>query len=126
MRVTLLLVFGALAVLYAFDPATTAYFPSCPFFHLTGWYCPGCGTLRAVHALLHGHVGRALHDNPFTLAAGSGMAAAAAIDRMRESGTPGALARLTSPPALAILAAAAVAFGVARNVPIQPFLWMTP
>lgn len=39
-------------VYYAFDPATTP-FPRCPFLTLTGWQCPGCGSQRAIHSLLH-------------------------------------------------------------------------
>src|SRR5258708_25879013 len=43
-----------LALLAVFDPASTWWLPSCPFHALTGWLCPLCGSLRAVHALLHG------------------------------------------------------------------------
>ena len=32
---------------------------------LTGWDCPACGGQRALHSLLHGRVGEALHFNPF-------------------------------------------------------------
>lgn len=39
-------------VYYTFDPATTP-FPRCPFLMLTGWECPGCGSQRAIHSLLH-------------------------------------------------------------------------
>ena len=28
--------------------------PQCPFYSLTGFYCPGCGSQRAFSALLHG------------------------------------------------------------------------
>lgn len=36
----------------------------CPFHAVTGLYCPGCGGTRSMIALLHGHLGEALHDNP--------------------------------------------------------------
>ena len=39
-----------------FDPATSGMFPPCPVHYLTGWYCPGCGSLRAIHQLLHGNL----------------------------------------------------------------------
>lgn len=30
----------------------------CVLHNLTGYYCPGCGGTRAIHALLHGHIVR--------------------------------------------------------------------
>ncbi|MDR2764223.1 MAG: DUF2752 domain-containing protein [Tannerella sp.] len=42
------------SVLYfRFNPADSPLFPKCPFLMLTGLKCPGCGSQRAVHALLH-------------------------------------------------------------------------
>lgn len=38
-----------------FDPTEVAA-PQCTFRLLTGLDCPGCGTQRAIHALLHGRV----------------------------------------------------------------------
>ena len=59
---------GALtAALAAFDPATTWWFPSCPFHALTGWLCPLCGSLRAVHALCVGAPLTAFTFNPLTI-----------------------------------------------------------
>jgi hypothetical protein len=46
------------------DPNQAGHYPPCPFLFLTGLYCPGCGGLRAVHALAHGDVGAALGLNP--------------------------------------------------------------
>jgi hypothetical protein len=45
---------GGAAILYRFDPATAHFFPRCLFHELTGLQCPGCGTTRALHHLLHG------------------------------------------------------------------------
>jgi hypothetical protein len=59
-----------LAVLYVYDPSTTAWFPSCPFRALTGLLCPLCGSLRAAHALLHGHPVDAFVFNPFVFVSG--------------------------------------------------------
>lgn len=42
----------AAVIYYVYDPATTP-FPRCPFLVLTGWECPGCGSQRAIHSLLH-------------------------------------------------------------------------
>ena len=59
---------AAAALVAAFDPATTGWFPSCPLHALTGWLCPFCGSLRAVHALLRGAPLAALAFNPLTVA----------------------------------------------------------
>lgn len=36
---------------------------SCPIHALTGFYCPGCGSTRAVRAVLAGDLPRAFHNN---------------------------------------------------------------
>lgn len=51
--------------LYTFFDARSpgSFFPQCPFHALTGLFCPGCGSQRALSALLHGNFIDALHDN---------------------------------------------------------------
>lgn len=41
--------------------------PPCSFHSVTGFYCPGCGGTRAVHALLHGRILESLRYHPFVL-----------------------------------------------------------
>jgi len=60
---------GASAFLYAVDPARHAVYPQCLLYNATGYYCAGCGATRAIHALLHGRVIEALHDNALFVAA---------------------------------------------------------
>ncbi|GAA2148201.1 hypothetical protein GCM10009760_39890 [Kitasatospora kazusensis] len=52
----------------AVDPNTPGHYPACPVLRATGWWCPGCGGLRAVHALAHGDLTTAGHDNLLVLA----------------------------------------------------------
>jgi hypothetical protein len=57
-------VFGGLAVaLVVRDPHVPYSWGVCPFFWWTGLYCPGCGSLRAFHDFLTGHLQRAAHEN---------------------------------------------------------------
>ncbi|MET8159436.1 DUF2752 domain-containing protein [Sphaerisporangium sp. NPDC005289] len=50
------------------DPNQAGHYPTCPFLFITGLYCPGCGTLRTIHALAHGDVVAALGLNPLAVA----------------------------------------------------------
>jgi hypothetical protein len=64
----LLLTAGAV-YLFLFEPGRTGFFPLCPFRLLTGLQCPGCGTTRALHELVHGHFLAAFMLNPLLLIA---------------------------------------------------------
>ena len=57
------LVCAGLAVVFFRDPGRAGSYPSCPSLALTGLYCPGCGTLRALHLLLHGDFAGAVGMN---------------------------------------------------------------
>ena len=50
-------------VYYRVSPSSSIFFPKCPFLLLTGMKCPGCGSQRAVHALLHADVISAFAHN---------------------------------------------------------------
>lgn len=67
-RLSLWIGLGAAVVcgtlLYFCNPSQFTFYPQCQFRALTGWDCPGCGGLRAIHQLLHGHVTQALRLNP--------------------------------------------------------------
>ncbi|MDR2058231.1 MAG: DUF2752 domain-containing protein [Dysgonamonadaceae bacterium] len=53
-RSIFVLVAVALVVIYyIFNPQNNSFFPQCPVFYLTGLKCPGCGSQRAIHHLLH-------------------------------------------------------------------------
>lgn len=54
-----------LATLYTSlqDPEAGGVFPGCPLREATGWDCPGCGGLRATHALTSGDIAGALDHN---------------------------------------------------------------
>lgn len=59
----IILTVAAIVVLYCFDPMQASFYPRCPSKLLTGCDCPGCGTLRALHALSHGDISAAWHFN---------------------------------------------------------------
>jgi hypothetical protein len=53
-----------LALVYFFFDPSVFPMPRCPFFSLTGYLCPGCGSQRAVHSLLHLDFLQAFRFNP--------------------------------------------------------------
>ncbi|MGW6504957.1 DUF2752 domain-containing protein [Nonomuraea angiospora] len=63
---------GATGLVFAFvglvDPNQPGHYPTCPFLWMTGLYCPGCGTLRTIHALAHLDPATALGMNPLAVA----------------------------------------------------------
>src|SRR6266446_10007644 len=61
--VTLSAILGSAVILFLFNPAQSGFYPVCLFHQSTGLLCPGCGSLRALHQLLHGHLVAAVHLN---------------------------------------------------------------
>ncbi|QNI37220.1 DUF2752 domain-containing protein [Edaphobacter albus] len=54
-------------LLLRFPPEQYAFlYPQCPIHHYLGILCPGCGTTRAIAALLRGHLLEALRFNALT------------------------------------------------------------
>jgi hypothetical protein len=109
----------AVVVLFVFDPSTAGFFPVCTLHEMTGLECPGCGGLRAVHQLSHGHFAAAWRLNPLLMA----LLPVALWLGLRETVRavagwewPGVVTR----PFFAwLLAGAVILFGILRNVPFH-------
>lgn len=115
---------GAMGVLYASDPATSHQFPPCPFHYCTGFYCPGCGTLRALHSLLHGNLPAAWSLNPL-LVISIPFIALLLLERSQWT-LPAPLRIFVSARAKRMIPVAVLAFFVLRNIPCQPFVLLAP
>lgn len=51
--ILLFAIVGVAVLFYVLDPGKHELFPKCGFHSLTGAYCPGCGSQRALHSLMH-------------------------------------------------------------------------
>jgi hypothetical protein len=110
------LAFGAIAYVGIADPhRRDALFPPCPFKLLTGLNCPACGGLRMTHDLLHGNLAAAVVDNIFLLA---GIPALIGWILWRRHTGQRPVTRAT----YVIVAAAAIAWTVVRNLPGFPLV----
>jgi hypothetical protein len=120
------LVAAAMVMLEVFDPATSGVFPPCPLRYLTGWYCPGCGSLRAMHQLLHGNVSAAWALNPLTVLLLPFLTygiASYALFEIRGKHLP----RLFLPAVwIRGFCALTILYGIARNIPVHPFDLLAP
>lgn len=56
-------------LLWRFPPSRYPFYPRCPIYTAFHLQCPGCGTTRALAALLRGHVAEALRWNALTVCA---------------------------------------------------------
>jgi Protein of unknown function (DUF2752) len=126
--VLLPLAVGAAALLGAgyvasVDPNVAGHYPTCPFLALTGWYCPGCGGLRAVHALAHGDLTTALARNPLAVVVLGYVVVTWVL--WLERTIAGRPPRWLAPPwVLYGVLGAILAFWVLRNVP--GWTWLSP
>jgi hypothetical protein len=108
------------AVLFLFDPATHGFYPNCILHQTTGLLCPGCGSLRALYHLLHGHLATAFRFNPMLITALAGGLLWWPVTWIRRKCMAEEKARL-SPRYLWALLALAILFSVWRNLPGLPF-----
>ena len=112
---------AACAILLFADPyAAGSILPACPFHALTRLYCPGCGTTRALHALLHGRLGLALDMNPLAVLAVPLIPAILARPRFPDQ------AWLVKLADARLWLCVILGFSVLRNLPWAPFAWLAP
>jgi hypothetical protein len=113
------------ATLAVVDPNEPGVYGVCPFRWATGLDCPGCGSLRAVHALVGGDLARA-GDHHLLLVLALPLVAAAWVGwlvrswRRHPASDAGSSRRSGAVRWPVVLAVVAVAFGVLRNLPWEP------
>lgn len=113
-------------VLYLVTPGKAWWMPPCLFHRLTGLYCPGCGTGRGIHELLHGNVLGAWRMNPLAVLAIPLLAYLIIGACFRRRAGAGAKSRPLPTWLPWLIVAVVAAFWVARNIPAYPFTLLTP
>ena len=87
---------------------------ACPIHALTGLYCPGCGSTRAVKAVLNGDLPLAFHDNALLMVSPVVIATALLIEKYSQK-------RIWLYAFLSIVLVAVLIFTVIRNQPGSQF-----
>ncbi|MGW7353431.1 DUF2752 domain-containing protein [Streptomyces sp. NPDC054784] len=114
---------AAVGFVGAVDPSEPGHYPACPLLSLTGVLCPGCGGLRAAHAVAHGDAVAALGANALVAVAFPALAVlwlcwVRAVLRRRP--VVSAVALLPVPPRAVhgwVLGGLVLVFTVVRNLP---------
>ncbi|HLS40177.1 MAG TPA: DUF2752 domain-containing protein [Ornithinicoccus sp.] len=116
---------AAVLVVHVWDPNRPGSYGLCPLRAVTGLVCPGCGGLRAVHAMTHGDWATAWGLNP-AVVAGLPLAVSAWLLWLLLAWHGRAVAAGPGPrrPLVPWLGLAVVLlYGVLRNVPaLEPHL----
>lgn len=112
-------------ILSRVDPNTPGSpLPACPLYSLTGLFCAGCGATRAMHALLHGDLLRAISMNALLVVA---LPALPLMLLHETNGVPtiwaSRLRWFLDARGWAILV---LGFGALRNLPWMPFASLAP
>ncbi len=115
-------VLGGCVALALVDPAGGPTL--CPFKAWTGLDCPGCGITRAAHQLLSGHLMAALDLNVLIVLVLPVLAwTAFGLLRQTFGGTRYRMPTV-SPRVLIGAIVVVAAFGIVRNLPMEPFHWL--
>ena len=118
-----LFVGGVVAVLV---PEERRLVPPCGFRSFTGLYCAGCGTSRAMAALVRGDLLTALRANAFAVIVVVPVFIGLVYNALEAFGV-----RLPRPPRVHptliwAFGIAVLVFWIARNLPFAPFTFLAP
>ncbi len=126
-RLVLLSALGGVAVLLCVrSPHQPGSYPPCPFYALTGLYCPGCGTLRSLHALLQGDVLQALAYNSLAIVLLPFVIGSLVWGIVVELRRPREAVRPWPAWPLRVLLGLILVYWILRNVPLAPFDVLAP
>ena len=119
---------SVMALLYFFiDARYSSIFPRCPFLMLTGLHCPGCGSQRAISALLHGNIRQAIHFNVLLIASLPLLGYSAYVHVLNVFRSEPLVQRiLHSPLFIRTFFVTVILFWILRNIPAYPFSLLAP
>ncbi|MDE6409998.1 MAG: DUF2752 domain-containing protein [Muribaculaceae bacterium] len=114
--ITALALFIFLAVFYfTVNPEVSRAMPQCVFHRLTGLDCPGCGSQRMIHALLHADLAAAWRHNPFLICISPVILIYVWLEFFPDK-TPRLFRIFHSTTMISAIGAAILAWGVLRNI----------
>lgn len=113
--VVLILIVALGVVYYYFDPSDTAWMPRCLWKTLTSTDCPGCGSQRMIHALVHGDISSALNANAFAVCMLPVISFMIWLELTRKS-HPRLYANVHHPLLIWLLAGVVLAWWILRNI----------
>lgn len=121
---------AAVGAAAAVATSTGAVSWTCPWLAVTGFFCPFCGSTRMVLAVVDGDLAAAASYNAPVLVLGAILAVLWTTWTLRRLGVLPQLPALPGPRArrwiLGTVAALAIAFTIARNLPWPPFVALAP
>jgi len=127
LKIGLFLIVAGIASLFFFlDPEEQRLFPKCVFHSVTGYYCPGCGSQRAIYSLLHLNIPGVVSNNflflPGMIVVIYGVVLPA-VNRKFGVNYPNFLYYKWTPLWILIIV---ILFAVLRNLPWYPFSLLAP
>ena len=124
--ILLLIIIVVAVIFYVLDPTKHSIFPNCMFHSLTGAYCPGCGSQRALHSLLHFDIAGVVSYNFLFLPAALFLIyhyVHPLLNRAFGWKLPNLFYRKNTPWIVLVIV---VLFWVLRNLPWHPFSVLAP
>ncbi|MHC4284956.1 MAG: DUF2752 domain-containing protein [Planctomycetota bacterium] len=121
-----LILLACLSVLYIYNPTNSNVYPPCPFHALTGLCCPGCGTLRALHQLVHGRLLTAFGLNPLMVLSLSLLGYGFVSKVVFVQSGRRMWGVLIPAVWIWILLGVIILFWILRNIPLYPFSLLAP
>ncbi|WP_226294396.1 DUF2752 domain-containing protein [Aquimarina algicola] len=115
-----------LSLYYFGNPSEISLFPRCPFHVCTGLYCPGCGSQRALHHLLHFDIVSTLDYNALYILGFAVIIYNVTVRGVNTLGKKTYYNYLYHPKTPIILAVIIILFWILRNINIYPFTILAP
>jgi len=112
--------------LYFVSPGESSLCPPCPFHALTGLHCPGCGTVRGLHQIMHGNLIAAMGLNPMMVLSLPYLGYAYFSLWSRATRGKPLPRRFIPAKWLWMLLAVIILFAILRNIPVYPFTILAP
>jgi hypothetical protein len=110
---------------------SSAKFPPCVIRKFTGLYCPGCGATRSAHGVLNGNIAEAWRKNPAFVISLPFIVGGFLVPWLKwllpwKAATIGKYTSFIPYRITWIALWVLVAFGILRNIPIEPFSLLAP